>query len=241
VDLDAVIEESALQAIRVEDVVWPDPPTVPPEMPARAVMERFLQSRRHLMHVVDSAGHYYGLIAIQDLLATSEDRNLHEIVLAADLARAIPSVGPGDPVSLIMERFWFQEFGELPVLKGTDPPRFVGVVTRRDILGAFDREVLRRRILTARYRMGPKPASSAFPFVGDYGVEEVTVPHSLLGRTLADLALPSTFKLTVLALKRGPIESPEEIIPPPGDRLLESGDRLVVMGRKGDIAQLARQ
>jgi CIC family chloride channel protein len=241
VDLDAAIEESALQAITVEDVLWRDPPTVPPEMPARALMERFLQSHRHLMHVVDSAGQYYGLISIQDMLATSEKTDLAEIVLASHLARSIPSVGPGDPVSLIMERFWFQEFGELPVLRGADPPRFVGVVTRRDILGAFDREVLRRRILTARYRMGPKPASSILPLVGDYGVEEVPVPRSFLGKTLAELALPSTFRLTVLALKRGPMENPEEIIPAPGDRPLEPGDRIVLMGRKVDIASLSRR
>ncbi len=240
-DLDALIEESAIQSIRVEDVMWQDPPTVPPEMPARAVMERFLQSRRHLMHVVGSDGAYHGLIAIQDLLATAEDRNLDHIVLAADLARPIPSVTPDAPVSRIMEKFWFQEFGELPVLKTGDPPRFAGVVTRRDILGAFDREVLRRRILTARYRMGPQRISAALPLVGDYAVEEVSVPPSFEGKTLAEIALPSAYQLTAVALKCGPAASPEEFIPPPSDRRLEPGDRLVLMGRKGDIARLARQ
>jgi len=241
VDLDAAIEESALQAIRVEDVLWPDPPTIRPDLPARAVMETFLKSRRHLMHVVDGSGHYHGLIAIQDLLATSEDPALGSIVLAADLAREMPSVSPEDPVSKIMERFWFQEYGELPVLKGGTTPRFVGVVTRRDILGAFDREVLRRRILSARYRMGTRPSASVLPLVGDYGVEEVAVPASLLGRTLAELDLPSAYQLTAIALKRGTVGDPEEIIPPPPGRPFETGDRLVVMGKKRDIARLARQ
>src|SRR5262249_17331200 len=147
---------------------------------------------------------YHGLIAIQDMLSTSEDRNLDEILVAADLARTIPSVAPGDPVATIMERFWFQEFGELPVLRGASPARFVGVVTRRDILGAFDREALRRRIMTARYRTGRAPAQAALPFVGDYGVEEVPVPGPLVGRSLAEIGLPGNYRLTALALKSGP-------------------------------------
>jgi CIC family chloride channel protein len=240
VDLDAAIEESALQTIRVEDVLWPDPPTVPPGLPARALMEKFLSSRRHLMHVVDEKGVYYGLIAIQDMLAAAEDRNLDELVVAMDLARPMPSVSPTEPVATIMERFWFQEFGELPVLKGTSPPKFVGVVTRRDILGAFDREVLRRRILTARYRMGPERSSGALPVVGDYAVEEAPVPPGLEGRTLDELALPARFQITPVALKRGPAGNAQEIPSPSGDLRLEAGDRLVLMGRRGDIARFTR-
>jgi len=244
VDLDAAIEESSLNAIRVEDVLWPDPPTVPPDLPARAVVEKFLESRRHLLHVVDAAGRYHGLIAIQDILTTAEDRNLDALVLAIDLARPIPSVAPDDPVARIMEKFWFQEYGELPVLRGGDPPRFVGVVTRRDILGAFDREVLRRRILSARYRLGGKPSMpgiQGMPLVGDYGVEEVPIPQSLIGRTLAEASLPGAFQLTALAIKRGPAHSREELLPPPSDLPLEPGDRLVIMGRRSDIARFVRQ
>ena len=241
IDLDAAIEESALQTIRVEDVMWTDPPTLQPGLPARAVMERFLQSRRHLLHVVGEDGVYHGLIAIQDILSTAEDRNLDEVVVAMDLARPMPSVSPGDPVSKIMERFWFQEFGELPVLKGVDPPKFIGIVTRRDILGAFDREVLRGRILTARYRMGPQRTLGSLPLMGDYAVEEVAVPAVFHGRTLSEIALPGRFQITALALKTGPADQPEEIIPPPSHRKIEPGDRLVIMGRKADIARFVRQ
>ena len=240
-DLDAAIEESALQAVRVEDVLWPNPPTVPPEMPARGVMEKFLESRRHILHVVDADGGYHGLIAMQDILEAAEDRRLDSVLVAIDLARPIPSVAPEEPISGIMERFWFQEFGELPVLRGTATPRFVGVVTRRDVLGAFDREVLRRRILTARYRRAGPRTASALPLGGDYTVEEVPTPPALVGKTLADASLPTVFGLTVLALKRGPAASLVEIIPPPPDQPLEETDRLVLMGRKADLARFVRQ
>ena len=135
-DLDATIEESALQAIKVDDVVWKDPPTVTPGLPSRMGMERFLKSRRHLLHVVSDDGTYHGLIAMQDLYASSEDRNLEHLVVALDLARPMPAVSPDDPVSSIMEKFWCAECGDLPVLRGSEPGKFVGIVTRRDILGS---------------------------------------------------------------------------------------------------------
>jgi len=239
-DLDAAIEETALQAIKVSDVIWQDPPTVTPGMPARMVMERFLQSRRHLLHVVGDDGTYHGLIAVQDIYPTAEDRNLENLVVALDLARPMPAVSPDEPVSSIMERFWFQEFGELPVLRGPEPGRFMGVVTRRDILGAFDREVLRRRILTARYKTGAQPSPTMLPLVGDFVVQEVPVPPRLYTRTLAEVGMPKEYGLTALALKFGPPEDPQEVMPPPLDRPFVPGDRLILMGKKSDLARFVR-
>ena len=240
-DLDALIEETALQAIRVEDVIWQDPPTVTPGLPAKMVMEKFLKSRRHLLHVVGEDGAYHGLIAVQDLYPTAENRNLDSLVVALDLARPMPAVGPEEPVSTIMEKFWFQEFGELPVLKGPEPGTFMGVVTRRDILGAFDREVLRRRILTARYKTGSQPSQTMLPLVGDFAVQEVPVPPGLYTKTLGEAALPKDFSLTALALKHGPLDDLQEVSPPPLDRPFAPGDRLVLMGRKSDLAKFMRQ
>jgi CIC family chloride channel protein len=240
VDLDASIEESALHAIRVMDVVWRDPPTVPPGLPVRAVVDRFLKSRRHLLHVVGEDGTYFGLIAIQDILPAADDRNLDQLVVAVDVARPMPSVSLRDPVSSIMERFWFQEYGELPVLTGGDPPKFIGIVTRRDTLGAFDREVLRARVLTARYRLQTREEVAPLPLVGDFSVKEIPIPESLHGKTLADLALPKTLHLTVLAFKRAEEGRLEEVIPPPLDIPFRAGDRLVLMGRKSHLADFSR-
>ncbi len=240
VDLDAAIEESALHAIHVIDVIWRDPPTIAPGTPVRSVVDTFLRSRRHLLHVVGEDGTYHGLIAMQDILPAAEDKNLDQLVVAMDIARPMPSVSLRDPVASIMEKFWFQEFGELPVLTGGNPPKFIGVVTRRDILGAFDREVLRGRVLTARYRMQSRESATPLPLVGDFSVEEIPVPSALQGKTLADLALPKTYNLTALAMKRHDEGGLREIIPPPLDLAFQPGDRLVLMGRKSHLADFSR-
>ncbi len=243
VDIDLAIEETALQSIRVEDVMWVDPPTVPSRTPLRSLMDRFLHMKGGgPLHVVEDDRRYAGLIDVHDLLAAAEQRGLGDVLIAADLARMVPHVKIGEPVSHIMEKFWFQEYDQVPVLDGESPPRFHGIVTRRDVLRAFDREVLQRKLLTVRYDPGAAPGTDRRKTIDlpvEFAVEEMPVPAALVGRTLIDLDLPHRYLLTALALKPAEGDRPE-IIPPPADRVLKEGDRLVLVGKRQDLARFAR-
>ncbi|MGH9868177.1 MAG: chloride channel protein [Candidatus Polarisedimenticolia bacterium] len=242
VDIDLAIEETALQSIHVADVMWTSPPTVRPSAPLRALLDQFLHMRGGgAIHVVDDKERYIGLIDVHDLVAAADQKEVAELLIAGDLARMVPHVKPGEPVSKVTERFWFQEHGELAVLSEDDPPRFLGVVTRRDVLRAFDREVLQRKLLTARYSaggtQGQRPSMVDLP--AEFAIAEVPVPASMLGRTLIQLDLPHKYLLTALSLKPA-VGGPAEIIPPPSDRALVEGDRLVMVGKRQDLAKFAR-
>ena len=65
-------------------------------------------------------------------------------VIADDLVTEIPVVTPGDSLVEVNEKLWFRDLGQLPVVDDDETRKFLGIVTRRDVLGAFDREVLRR-------------------------------------------------------------------------------------------------
>ena len=242
VDIDLAIEETALQSIKVEDVMWADPPTAKPNTSLRALMDQFLHMRGGgPIHVVDGDRHYVGLIDVHDLLAAADQKEVGDLLIAGDLARMVPYVSPGEPVSRIMEKFWFQEYGQLPVLSGATPPLFHGIVTRRDVLRAFDREVLQRKLLTVRYDPedgAQRGRGSTVDLPEEFAIQELPVPPSLQGRTLIDLDLPHRFLLTALALKS--IDGQQrEIIPPPADKTLVDGDRLVLVGRRQDLARFS--
>jgi CBS domain-containing protein len=237
-DLDAIIEESALHAIRVEDVLRRDVAVVPPETPVRMLLDRFLDANRFLVHVVDSEGKYHGLVVLQDVVAATEDSSLQDVLVAYDMTRQVPAVMPRDPVARVMERFWFQEYGELPVLSEPSGGRFIGIISRRDVLGAFDREVLRRKLLTARYRQRGEPIPEPqLPLLAAYGIEEIPVPAAFVGQSLIELDLPRKFQLNALAIHRPGKERVEELIPPPADLKLDAGDRLVLLGLKENLAK----
>jgi len=243
VDIDLAIEETALESIRVEDVMWTASPTVPPDTPLRRLVGTFLHmSGGRSIHVVNSDRRYVGLIDVQDLVAAADQKEIADLIIAGDLARMVPHVTAGDPVSKVTEKFWFQEYGELPVLSHDDPPRFLGVITRRDVLRAFDKEVLQRKLMTARYaptEPGEPERGQLVDLPAEFAIEEVPVPASLQGRTLSDLDLPHKFLLTALSLKPANGARPE-MIPPPADKALRAGDRLVLVGRRQDLARFIR-
>ena len=241
-DIDLAIDETALQSIQVADVMWTAPPTVRPSAALRALLEQFLHMRGGAnIHVVDENDRYVGLIDVHDLVAAAGQKDVADLLIAGDLARMVPHVKPGEPVSNITERFWFQEHGELPVLSEEEPARFLGVVTRRDVLRAFDREVLQRKLLTVRYGGGSgstvRPSMIDLP--AEFAIEEVPVPESLVGRSLIQLDLPHKYLLTALSLKPA-TGTPAEIIPVPAERVLAAGDRLVLVGKRQDLARFAR-
>lgn len=249
VDIDLAIEETALQSIHCADVMWAHAPTVTPQTALRTLLDKFLHMRGEGIHVVEEDRRYVGFIDVHDLLAATEQKSLEQLLIAGDLARQIPHVKGSEPVSAVTEKFWFLEHGELPVLSDEDTPRFLGVITRRDVLRAFDREVLQRKLLTVRYAGGaaagggvPGPTQRGGGIVdlpAEFGIEELPVPRSLVGSTLTQLDLPHKYLLTALALK--PVNgASREMIPPPIDRALSEGDRLVLVGKRQDLARFAR-
>jgi len=242
VDIDLAIEQTALQSIHVEEVMWTSPPTIRPDATLRSLLDKFLHMRGGgLVHVVDRDRRYVGIIDVQDVMAAAAQTGLGDILIAGDLARAVPHVTAGDPVSAVTEKFWFNDHGELPVLSRGEPALFLGVVTRRDVLRAFDREVLQRKLLTVRYSAGEEAqvaGRSTVDLPADFAIEELPVPASLAGRTLVDLDLPHSFMLTALSLKPG--DGGKEMIPPPADMKLSTGDRLVLVGKRPDLLRFAR-
>lgn len=72
----------------------------------------------------------------------------------------------------------------------------------------------------------------------DLSITELRVPRAFVGRTLIDLQLPNRYGLTVIALRREPVES--VIVPNPSEPLVE-GDILVVVGKLRAITELAER
>ena len=102
--------------------------------------------------------------------------------------------------------------------------------------------MLQRKLLTVRYAPGEPAAASRRSMVdlpAEFAIEEMPVPTSLVGKTLSELDLPHKYLLTALSLKPANGGRPE-VIPPPADVQLSEGDRLVLVGRRPDLARFAR-
>lgn len=233
------LQESALQSLRVRDIMRRDVPLLPAGLPATELRRALAESRQHTLFVGLPDGTFVGGIDLHDAkdLFAANPADIDGLVVAQDLAKPMPAVYPEDSLVDVNEKLWFRDLGHLPVLESRERPRFVGIVTRRDLLGVIDHEVLRRDRLVG----GVQASSGERQYVElppQHQLAEIQVPRGLAGRTLAELDLTARYGITVLAaVRQGPNGTEERQAPSAGYRF-QQGDRMVVLGTAAAIESL---
>ncbi len=232
-------EATALASLKVADIMRRDVPLIPATTPLADVVAAFLRSRSLFLYVGDADGRLAGVVDIHNVKESFSERDLSGVVVASDLVTEIPFATPDEPLTSVNEKLWFRDAGQLPVVDGPDTRRFLGVVTQRDLLGAFDSEVLKRSRLLARVRtLGETGEVDYLELPEKHRLVEVDVPREVEGLTVAEAALRSRYGVSVLAVKRLARDGSERrFVPEAGDRFAH-GDVLVVLGSDEALARL---
>jgi CIC family chloride channel protein len=233
-------EATALSSLHVSDVMREDVKLVPRDMPLAEIVNAFLHSRSLYLYVGDEEGRLIGVVDLHDIKESLPDRNISSLVIAADLVTEIPFVTPSEPLTSVNEKLWFRDLGQLPVVDSAENRRFLGIVTRRDLLGAFDREVLRHNRLVAKVRMFREGGSEMdyFELPEKHRLVQVDVPLAIEGRTVGESGLRTRYGVSVLAVKRLTKEGLERRFVPAADDRLQHGDVLIVLGTDDAVSRL---
>ncbi len=235
VDFDVAFEQMALASLRAEDLIRTDPLTVGADAPVAEVLDLVARSRGTAVYVMRD-GRLVGAIDLRDAFQVADATRRRDSLTAIDLVRDVPRVTPKTPLDEVMRRFSQLELAQLPVVTLHDPDHLVGSVARRDVVSALDREVLRRRMLLARYLGASVPSEIGTRREGDLAIDEHPVPAAWIGRTLQQADPYRTSGLFVLAVKPEGATAMEEITPVPADHTFLAGDRVVLLGSKSALA-----
>ena len=231
-------EATALASLKVSDIMRRDVALIPRTMPLPEIVSAFLRSRSLLLYVGDEEGRLVGVVDIHEVKESFQERDLAGLVVAEDLATEIPFATPEEPLTSVNEKLWFRDVGQLPVVDSPDRRRFLGIVTQRDLLGAFDSEVLRRSRLVTRVRTVGEAGGEVdyLELPQNHHLIELDVKRTIEGLTVAEAALRSRYGVSVLAVKRMGKDGVERrFVPAPSDRF-EHGDVLVLLGTDEAIA-----
>jgi chloride channel protein, CIC family len=233
-------EATTLSSLKVSDVMRTDVKLVSRTLPLAEIVSTFLKTRSLYLYVGDDAGRLLGVVDLHDIKESLPERDLSGLVIAEDLVSEIPSVTPTEALTSVNEKLWFRDLGQLPVVDAPETRRFLGIVTRRDLLGAFDREILQRSRLTTKVRFGDDLSQvSYFDLPENNRLLQVDLPPGLAGKTMGEASLRQKFGVSVLAVKRMSRQGVERrFVPGPEDRL-EPGDVLIVLGTDEAIARLS--
>jgi CIC family chloride channel protein len=134
VDIREGKEVSVLRSLFVKDVMNPNVETMPEGMPLASMKEIISKSKFNSFPVLDAQNRIH-------------DEDLTHLVVAKDLATPdVVTVSSEDNLYTALEKISRKDFSTLPVVSANDPHELVGIVTRRDIIGTYEKAVLKKSL-----------------------------------------------------------------------------------------------
>ncbi len=141
-------EVNLLRSIKVGEVMFRGSlETISETMKLRSLLQFLPRSHKTTFPVVDAEGLLSGILSIQDLRELIYEEGLEDLIVAKELARdKVLTVTAKENLDDAMQKIGSRNIDYLPVVADDNPRRLVGMVSRQDIIAAYNRSILEREL-----------------------------------------------------------------------------------------------
>lgn len=137
-----------LEGIKVRDAFRRDRriELVPEAMPLSEIVKLLSRTHQHYFPVVDDTGRMVGIFSGDDVRSYIYDETIWQLVDASDvMVTNFLSVSPEDDLNHAMKKFTALNIDELPVLDPEDSGKLLGMLRRKETIGAYNRQLASRQ------------------------------------------------------------------------------------------------
>ncbi|MHA1582900.1 MAG: chloride channel protein [Candidatus Baldrarchaeia archaeon] len=125
-----------LDLIKVEEVMTKKVITVSPDM-STSILELFFEEHHHTGYPVVKKGKLVGMVTISDLQKIPH--NMRDKVKISEISsKDIVVAYPDETVHVALDKMYENNVGRLPVVDRKDPKRLLGIISKHDILRAYE-------------------------------------------------------------------------------------------------------
>ena len=242
--IDLYEEEShnLLKSLYVHDVVDREPEILQSSDNLQQVVERVVGSDHTDFFVVNDRNELEGTIHLREFTRMLvEQEALVPLVVARDLAEPNPpTVNADDDLDLVMQLFSIEGRDEVAVVPEGEPGHIVGSVHKKDVIHAYNQEVLRRDLagsVSTTVLAASKGQQVALG--GGYVLQEIQPPPRFFGHSLRELDLAADTGVHIVLLRKCAADDGRPAIRvPTADDVIAEGDRLVVSGTRASVESL---
>lgn len=141
-------EVNLLRSIKVGDVMFRGSlETITETMKLKSLLQFLPRSHKTTFPVVDGEGLLSGILSIQDLRELVYEEGLEDLIVAKELAHdKVLTVTAKDNLDAVMQKIGARNIDYLPVVAEDNSRRLVGMVSRQDIIAAYNRRLLEREL-----------------------------------------------------------------------------------------------
>ncbi len=140
-------EVNILSSMPVKNVMYHTVEIVPENLLLRDFTERLPQSRSNNFVVVNDKEEISGVLTFLDYYDNLFREKINDRMVVKDIMTSdVVTVTIEDNLATALEKITAKDFSILPVVSQDDPFKMLGILTRRDILEAYDQAVIKKAI-----------------------------------------------------------------------------------------------
>jgi len=147
IDLEAGKERNIMKSLQVGDVMARDVETIPEHM-TLGQFARFIEKTQHTnFPLVNAQNELTGIISVQDFMGVVFERELMNLVVVKELATTdVITVHADEDLDQTMRKIGYRNIEQLPVVDRATHRKLVGIISRRDIVAAYNRALMTRTL-----------------------------------------------------------------------------------------------
>ncbi|PHR25226.1 MAG: chloride channel protein [Desulfotalea sp.] len=218
-----------MQGVKVSEVMKSKPVTIQQDGSFSELMALFQENNLLGFPVMNNKNKLCGIVTLQDVhRAQSADNFTSKGLTVVDLAVEDPiTVFPDEPIWIAIQKMSPRDLARLPVISRDGSGTLCGLISRSDILRAYDVGLVRKQrgqIVEHQVELRKTKENGYVEFV----LKEEDMCN---GALVIDLSLPDT--INMVSIQRG-----GKMIIPRGSTALKTGDVITVYGRLKDIDRI---
>ncbi|MCF8078697.1 MAG: chloride channel protein [Desulfobacterales bacterium] len=147
INIKAGKEVNILKSIPVKNIMYHTVEMVPEKLPLAELAKRLPQSRSNNFVVVNDKEEISGVLTFVDYYEKLFDGHIGDHMRVEDIMTTdVVTVSIEDNLSTALEKITKGDFSILPVVSPDNPLTMLGILTRKDILEAYDQALIKRAI-----------------------------------------------------------------------------------------------
>jgi CIC family chloride channel protein len=182
--------------------------------------------------VVDREDYLLGIVSFNDVRQVLTDEALGSLVLAIDICETnVITTSLDEDLYQVLRKITSKNLVALPVVDSLDDKRLLGMLTRRDVIVAYDQRL--RNLKEDAGELIEEDEVSSVPYRGGMTLTELNVPaeHRMVNRCVRDIRFPKG--CLVASIYRG-----EDTIIPSGLTEIMADDRLLLLCKQEQLDEV---
>jgi len=231
-------ETNVMKSIFVKDVFTKDMESIDENCSFDVVVNRVISGKDTNFPVVSKKGAFTGMISIHDVKEHLYDKDiLQHLLIADDIAnKDIQGVTFDENCQRVLDIMSECNLQGMPVIDSRKRNRLVGMIWRKDVIDAYNKEVESRDI-TSSYasKITMKNIDSDVHFMEGYSMTEIPVPKAFVGKSIKELDIRAKYGVDIILIRSNTDEGSKIKAMPKPEYVFSYNDSVLVSGEVGKI------